>query len=70
MEKAITLKGNGQAPVQRYMDKVIKDFIVPARFDPTLILTHRFKFDDMPAAYKAFDLKKLDPVREVPFIKW
>lgn len=69
MEKAITLKGNGQAPVQRYMDDVIKKYILTSKYDPTLILTHRFKFDDMPAAYKAFDEKRIDQKRSVPFIK-
>ena len=69
MEKGITLKGNGQAPVQRYMEQEIKDYIVPGKFDPTLILTHRFKFDDAAKAYKSFDQKKFDEAKGIPYIK-
>ncbi len=69
MEKAITLKGNGQAPVQAYMDKVINEYIIPGKFDPTLILTHRFTFDDVAKAYKAFDQKRLDEAKGIPYLK-
>lgn len=69
MEKAITLKGNGQAPVQRYMDKVVAEYIVPGKFDPTLILTHRFTFDDVAKAYKSFDQKRIDESKGIPYLK-
>ncbi|SNX87344.1 probable glutathione-dependent formaldehyde dehydrogenase [Melanopsichium pennsylvanicum] len=69
MMKAITLKGNGQAPVQRYMDKVINEYVIPGKFDPTLILTHRFAFDDVAKAYKAFDQKRTDEAKGIPYLK-
>ncbi|TKY87924.1 hypothetical protein EX895_003020 [Sporisorium graminicola] len=69
MEKGIMLKGNGQAPVQAYMDDVFKQYIVPGKFDPSLILTHRFKLEDVPKAYKSFDEKRVDEHNGIPFIK-
>jgi len=69
MEKAITLKGNGQAPVQAYMEKVINEYIVPGKFDPTLILTHRFTFDDVARAYQSFDKKRFDEEKGIPYLK-
>lgn len=69
MEKGITLKGNGQAPVQRYMDKVLNEYVVPGKFDPTLILTHRFSFDDVDKAYRAFDQKRTDEFKVIPYLK-
>lgn len=70
MEKGIMLKGNGQAPAQLYMEKILKgewwilmfsaapsdmsfllsigaEYILPGKFDPTLILTHRFDITEM-----------------------
>lgn len=69
MEKGLMLKGNGQAPVQRYMKSLIEDYIVPGKFDPTLILTHRFKFEDLDKAYRSFDQKRFDEAKGVPYIK-
>jgi hypothetical protein len=47
MEKGIMLKGNGQAPAQLYMEKLLNEYIIPGKFDPTLILTHRFDMTEM-----------------------
>ncbi|GAC97986.1 alcohol dehydrogenase [Pseudozyma hubeiensis SY62] len=70
MEKGIMLKGNGQAPVQAYMEQVFKDYVVPGKFDPTLVLTHRFKLEDIPKVYKAFDEKRTDDSKGgIPIIK-
>ncbi|CBQ70039.1 probable glutathione-dependent formaldehyde dehydrogenase [Sporisorium reilianum SRZ2] len=69
MEKGVMLKGSGQAPVQAYMDEVFKEYIVPGKFDPTLILTHRFKLEDIAKAYKAFDEKRFDDTKGIPIIK-
>ena len=69
MEKGIMLKGNGQAPVQAYMDEVFKEYIVPGKFDPTLILTHRFKLEDIAKVYKAFDEKRVDEIKGIPVLK-
>ncbi|EST07110.1 Alcohol dehydrogenase GroES-like protein [Kalmanozyma brasiliensis GHG001] len=69
MEKGVTLKGCGQAPTQGYMDKIINEYVVTGKFDPTLILTHRFKFEDIAKAYKAFDEKRFDESKGIPYIK-
>jgi threonine dehydrogenase-like Zn-dependent dehydrogenase len=58
MEKGIRLIGNGQAPVARYWEEIIKDYIRTGKFDPKFIITHRVPFEDMPNLYKAFDKKE------------
>lgn len=57
MEKGITLKGAGQCPAQAYMSEVMKA-IQDGSFDPTVILTHRFKLEDLPEVYAAFNEKR------------
>ncbi|KAJ1596404.1 hypothetical protein NDA14_007104 [Ustilago hordei] len=69
MEKAITLKGNGQAPVQAYVEKVINEYIAPGKFGPTMILTHCFTFDHVAKAYQSFDKKRNDEAKGIPSIK-
>jgi threonine dehydrogenase-like Zn-dependent dehydrogenase len=58
MEKGISLIGGGQAPVQKYWKMLMDDYIVTGKFDPTIILSHRFSLDEFPELYKAFDEKK------------
>ena len=58
MEKGITLRGTGQAPVQKYWKDLLKK-IETGEFDPTIILSHRFSIDEFPELYKAFDRKEL-----------
>jgi len=58
MEKGIRLIGNGQAPVHKYWKEILYDYVIPGRFDPTFILTHRVPLDDMALLYKAFDERK------------
>lgn len=36
MEKGIRLIGNGQAPVRKYWEEILNDYIIPGKFDPTL----------------------------------
>lgn len=36
MEKGIQLTGCGQAPVQKYWEEILNDYIIPGKFDPTL----------------------------------
>lgn len=69
MEKGIMLKGNGQAPAQLYMQKLLDEYIVPNKFDPTLILTHRFDLSQMDQLYHAFDQKKTDSNSGVGVLK-
>ncbi|CCH47130.1 Alcohol dehydrogenase, putative [Wickerhamomyces ciferrii] len=57
MEKGITLRGCGQAPVQKYW-KELMSRIQSGEFDPSFILTHRFDFKEFKELYKAFDEKK------------
>lgn len=69
MEKGIMLKGNGQAPAQKYMAKLLNEYIVPGKFDPTLILTHRFDISEMDKLYHAFDKKLTDQNSGVGVLK-
>jgi len=57
MEKGITLRGTGQAPVQMYWKDLLKK-IESGEFDPTTILTHRFAIDDFKELYTVFDKKE------------
>jgi len=58
MEKGITLRGTGQAPVQKYWKELLSK-IESGEFDPTIILSHRFKIDEFRELYDAFDKKEM-----------
>ncbi|KAG0146106.1 hypothetical protein CROQUDRAFT_44827 [Cronartium quercuum f. sp. fusiforme G11] len=58
MEKGITLRGTGQAPVQKYWKELLGK-VESGDFDPTIILSHRFSIDEFPELYKAFDGKEM-----------
>ncbi|KUJ13777.1 putative zinc-type alcohol dehydrogenase-like protein [Mollisia scopiformis] len=58
MEKGITLRGTGQAPVQKYWKELLGK-IESGEFDPTIILSHRFKIDEFRELYEAFDKKEM-----------
>jgi len=58
MELGISLVGGGQAPVQKYWKMLMNDYIVTGKFDPTVILSHRFRIDEFADIYKAFNDKK------------
>jgi threonine dehydrogenase-like Zn-dependent dehydrogenase len=58
MEKGITLRGAGQAPVQKYWRDLLKK-IESGEFDPTIVLSHRFKIDELRELYEAFDKKEM-----------
>ncbi|KAK4643002.1 hypothetical protein QC761_000390 [Podospora bellae-mahoneyi] len=51
MELGIYLIGCGQAPVQRYWEELL-EMVEKGEIDPTIMLTHRFKIDDIAKAYK------------------
>jgi threonine dehydrogenase-like Zn-dependent dehydrogenase len=57
MEKGIRLIGCGQAPIQRHWNECLQH-VVENRFDPTVILTHRFRLEDTVEVYRLFDLKQ------------
>jgi threonine dehydrogenase-like Zn-dependent dehydrogenase len=56
MERGITLRGTGQAPVQEYW-KGLQKKIEVGEFDPTII-SHPFKIDESREPYEAFDKKE------------
>jgi len=58
MEKGIRLIGNGQAPVHLYWKEILNDYIIPGKFDPTFMITHRVSIEDMAKLYAAFDNHK------------
>jgi threonine dehydrogenase-like Zn-dependent dehydrogenase len=57
MEKGVTYRGCGQAPVQKYWHKLLQK-IEKGEFDPTVVLTHRFPIEELRELYAAFDKKK------------
>jgi threonine dehydrogenase-like Zn-dependent dehydrogenase len=57
MEKGITYRGCGQAPVQKYWHHLLEK-ISSGEFDPTIVLTHRFPIEQFSDLYKAFDEKR------------
>ncbi|PPQ65332.1 hypothetical protein CVT26_000047 [Gymnopilus dilepis] len=58
MEKGIRLIGNGQAPVHLYWKEILEEYIIPGKFDPTFIITHRVPLEDMAKLYEAFDKRQ------------
>ncbi|KAI1793930.1 GroES-like protein [Ganoderma leucocontextum] len=55
MEKGIRFIGNGQAPVHKWLNEILYDLIIPGKFDPTFMVSHRVPIDDFPKLYHAFD---------------
>lgn len=35
------------APVHRYWEEILNDYIIPGKFDPSFMVTHRVPFEDM-----------------------
>ncbi|KAF5365880.1 hypothetical protein D9757_011044 [Collybiopsis confluens] len=64
MEKGVRLIGNGQAPVHKYWEEILNEYIIPGKFDPTFMITHRVSIDDFSKLYSAFD-KRVDGVQKV-----
>jgi len=67
MERGIRLIGNGQAPVHLYWEEILNDYLIPGKFDPTFVVTHRVPIDDMAELYHAFD--KRPPGVEKVFVE-
>ncbi|EUC58590.1 alcohol dehydrogenase [Rhizoctonia solani AG-3 Rhs1AP] len=55
MEKGVRFIGNRQSPTHLYWKEILDEYIIPGKFDPTFIITHRVPIDDMPKLYAAFD---------------
>ncbi|KDQ09174.1 hypothetical protein BOTBODRAFT_165022 [Botryobasidium botryosum FD-172 SS1] len=58
MEKGIRLIGNGQAPVHRYWKELLQEYIIPGKFDPKFMVTHRVSLDEFVELYEAFDRRE------------
>lgn len=56
MQRGIRLIGNGQAPVQKYWE-VLLHKIQAGELDPTQMISHRFRLEDIDKVYHKFDAK-------------
>ena len=56
MEKGSTLRGTGQAPVQKYWKELLMK-VENGEFNPTFIVSHRFSIEELSELYDAFDRK-------------
>jgi threonine dehydrogenase-like Zn-dependent dehydrogenase len=65
MEKGIRFIGGGQAPVQKYWQKILDEYIRPGLLDNAFrtVLTHRFQIEDIPQIYKRFDAKEMGIIK-------
>ena len=63
MERGIRLIGNGQAPVHKYWESLLK-MIQDGQIDPMKMVTHRVRLDDLDKVYYAFE-KKEDGMQKV-----
>jgi len=58
METGIHLAGNGQAPVQKYWNLLLK-YIQEGKIHPLHMVTHRFKLEDMETVYDLFNKREM-----------
>lgn len=63
MQRGIRVIGNGQAPVLKYWEELLKR-IQDGSLDPTQMLSHRVRLEDMDKVYYKFD-KKEDSMQKV-----
>ena len=57
METGIRLIGNGQAPVHKYWEEILNDYIISGKIDPLMMVTHRIDLSEMDKLYKRFDAR-------------
>ncbi|KAF3920948.1 hypothetical protein ABW20_dc0105855 [Dactylellina cionopaga] len=55
MQTGIRLIGNGQAPVLKYWETILNDYIIPGKIDPNLMISHRIPLEEMDELYARFD---------------
>ncbi|KAI4523718.1 GroES-like protein [Schizophyllum commune Tattone D] len=60
MEKGIRFIGNGQAPVLRYWETILNDYIRTGKFDTSFVVTHRIPLDDIVPFYDIFNNRQAD----------
>ncbi|KAI0120987.1 chaperonin 10-like protein [Xylariales sp. AK1849] len=63
MQRGIRLIGNGQAPVHKYWEDLLKQ-IETGELDPLQMVSHRVRMEDMDKVYYAFE-KKEDGMQKV-----
>jgi threonine dehydrogenase-like Zn-dependent dehydrogenase len=63
MERGIRLIGNGQAPVHMYWESLLQ-MIQEKRIDPSKMVTHRVRLEDLDKVYYKFE-KKEDGMQKV-----
>lgn len=63
MERGVRLIGNGQAPVQKYWEQLLK-MIQTGEIDPLRMVSHRVLMDDLAVVYDKFE-KKEDGMQKV-----
>jgi threonine dehydrogenase-like Zn-dependent dehydrogenase len=54
MQRGIHLIGNGQAPVLKYWEELLKK-IQDGKLDPTQMISHRVKLEDLDKVYEKFN---------------
>lgn len=57
MQRGIRLIGNGQAPVHKYWDELLAK-IQKGELDPTQMISHRVRLEDLDKVYYKFDHKE------------
>jgi threonine dehydrogenase-like Zn-dependent dehydrogenase len=63
MQRGIRLIGNGQAPVMKYWEGLLRK-VQSGELDPTQMLSHRFRLEDIDKVYYKFDAKE-DNIQKV-----
>jgi threonine dehydrogenase-like Zn-dependent dehydrogenase len=58
METGIRLIGNGQAPVLKYWEEILNDYIIPGKIDPLMMVSHRIDLSEMEELYRRFDARE------------
>jgi len=58
MQTGIRFIGNGQAPVHKYWETILNDYIIPGKIDPNMMISHRVDLSEMETLYKKFDERK------------
>lgn len=63
MQRGVRLIGNGQAPVHKYWEGLLRK-IQLGDLDPTLMVSHRYRLEDIDKVYHKFDGKE-DSIQKV-----
>ena len=57
MQRGIRLIGNGQAPVHKYWKELL-GMVESGDLDPTTMVSHRVRLEDLDKVYVKFDAKE------------